>query len=403
MGLNGSNLQTIKQVNRGMVLRLILLDIQTNRSDISRALGLTKTTITNIVAELIQDGIVQEIQDPRGSGNALGRKSIGLDLSDQSPLIFGVTLQRQKIMAVLSDLKGNAIRILRHSYEGIITVEKLCGVIRGMYAELSASTQRKIFAVGVSSAGPVDVQKGLILKPQRFYEENQDFAVVDFLKELTGVPVFLAHDVSAAVVAEKLYGNARKEENFMYVSTINGLGVGFFLKSRLFDGESGQSGELGHISIDYRGEPCECGRRGCVERYIDFSFLRERVKQYEHLFPGHPIFVKKDLTFFDVVLLAEDGDMLASIFLDEYCQYLSSALSMLVLSLGVHHIYISNILEAKNRVLENILERKLNEASYISRYHHISVDTSGFGLEASLYGAMAIIMDKVFAGKLYFC
>ena len=147
----------------------------------------------------------------------------------------------------------------------------------------------------------------------------------------------------------------------MYVSTINGLGVGFFLKSRLFDGESGQSGELGHISIDYRGEPCECGRRGC-----------------------------------------EDGDMLASIFLDEYCQYLSSALSMLVLSLGVHHIYISNIPEAKNRVLENILERKLNEASYISRYHHISVDTSGFGLEASLYGAMAIIMDKVFAGKLYF-
>lgn len=400
--LSGAKLQTIKQINRGMVLQLILKGIRTNRTDISKELNLTRTTLTNIVTELMEDGVIAEVPMENKTHTSSGRKSITLDLSKDAPLICGVMLLRKRLVVALADMKCNIVQLEEYSYQGVLPLDEMKKAITDMYSSLERSTKKKIAAVGISAVGPVDVHQGLILNPHRFYQEDQDFPVVSFMEELTELPCFLSHDVSAGAIAEHLYGNATYQNNFVYISIIHGLGAGLFLNSQIFDGETGQNGELGHISIDFQGELCDCGQRGCVERYLDFERMQQKAKQYQDLFPEHPVFTKESIDFFDIVMLADEKDTLALLMLDEYCTHLSNAISNLISPLGVNSVYISNMLEAKNQVFLTILENKLNSHLPENSLQTASVQNSHFGLQASLYGAFSIIMNKVFNGELYF-
>ncbi|MDR1440748.1 MAG: ROK family protein [Clostridiales bacterium] len=474
MELSGSKLQTIKHKNAGMVLRLILLGLQNNRSAVSRDLNLTRTTLTNIVSEMIANGIIQEEAEAEGEASAetageaaagtaygavaetdavaaygaaaetdavaaygaaaktageavaetaagvaygtaaetapgaahgangrRGRRSVRLSLSPKAPLICGIALLRQKITVALADMQGSIVSMGERAYAGTPRISEMQAIIAELYRAAAQSAGRKILAVGIASVGPVDIERGLILKPQRFYADDAEFAVRDFVESLTGNRAFLAHDVTAAAVAENLYGNAKHDSSFIYVSIIHGLGVGLFLDSRPFSGVAGQSGELGHISIDYQGELCECGRRGCVEKYIDSGAIRRQIRQYAGVFPGHELIRMEDAGIFDIVRMAGKKDTFALILLENYCTYLSSALSAITLSLGVNKIYISNLPECLDGVFEGILEREINARSYVSNYQRVTVRGSRFGLDAATHGAFAIIMEKLFGGKLH--
>ena len=401
MDLSGSKLRTIKYKNMGLVLRMILMGLQTNRSDISKELGLTKTTLTNIVSELIECGIIEEKTAPEPVPcSRRGRKSVRLALSDKAPLICGITLLREKITLILADMQGNIHTYEERTYTATLRLDEMKAYIAEMYAAATDGLSRRILATGVASVGPVDSDRGLVLKPKRFYEEDEEFAVCDFVENLTGTKVFFSHDITAAVSAETLYGCAGQDSNFIYVSIIKGLGVGLFLNSRPFSGIAGQNGELGHISIDYRGELCECGRRGCVEKYIDIAAVKRRAHQYADVFPNHLIFNKADADIFDIIHLADENDDLSLLLLKDYCTYLATALSALTLSLGVNKIYISNSPDCIDGIFERILEREINDRSYVSEYQQVCVRGSGLGLQAFVYGSVAIVVERIFNGEI---
>ena len=401
MALYGSNLQTIKYKNSGMVLRLILLGLQTNRSAISKELDLTRTTLTNIVSNLVSNNIItEEEKEENMSSGKRGRKSVHLSLAASAPLICGINLMRHKITVTLADMQGGIVVMEERTYTGTLRIAEIEDTIAELYHLATENIDRKIFAVGITSVGPVDCERGLILKPQQFYKDDVDFAVRDYVEELTGCKAYLAHDVSAAAVAENLYSDAKEDDSFIYVSNIHGLGAGIFLDSRPFLGTMGQNGELEHVSVDYRGEVCECGQRGCVGKYIDAAAIKRQVQHYADVFPEHEFVGNEEVNIFDVIRLANRDDKLALILLGDYCTYLSCVLSTLILTLGVTKIYISNLPECLNGVFEEMLEREINARSYISDYQKVTVRGTKFGLQAAVYGSFAIIMKRVFDGEM---
>ena len=401
MVLYGSNLQTIKYKNSGKVLRLILLGLQTNRSAISKELDLTRTTLTNIVSNLIGSNIIKEEEKEENVSNGKrGRKSVHLSLTESAPLICGINLMRQKITVTLADLQGSIVVMEECNYAGVLSISEMQNIIAKLYHQVIKDIDRKIFAVGITSVGPVDCERGLILKPQQFYKDDLDFAVRDYVEELTGCKAYLAHDVSAAAVAENLYSDAKEDDSFLYVSNIHGLGAGIFLDSRPFLGTMGQNGELEHVSVDYRGEVCECGQRGCVGKYIDAAALKRQVQRYAGAFPEHEFVKSEEINIFDIIRLANHNDSLAIILLEEYCAHLAGVLSTLILTLGVTKIFISNTPECLNGIFEEVLEREINARSYISDYQKVTVRGTEFGLQAAVYGSFAIIMKRVFDGEM---
>lgn len=389
---SGANQQTVKAANRGLVLEQVLCQDVTSRAEIARTLGLTKTTLTNITNELIAEEILTEselVEDAAGRG----RRAIRLKLSPQAPKICGVLIQRGNWQVIIADLKGHIIKNISYKYSGLVTVEFFKGKLQEMLKELLQGQLERILAVGVSCLGPLNIKSGKLLSPTNFFTCTQEFGLVEFIEEVTDLPVHLCNDATAGALAEKLFGQGKNEENFMYISTLNGIGAGFYLDNKLYNGECGQNGELGHMSINFMGPQCECGNRGCLELYADVQRIcaEQRVN-----YPEHKLWVKESVTILDMMELLEEDDPMAKDVMTRYCEYLSCAVSNLITQLNINRVILTG---RAGHFMVSTLESMINQRSLMARYQPIKVSPSELDWDAPLYGSVGIVLEKIFKGE----
>lgn len=403
---NGSKQQTIKEKNRALVLQCVLNRNILSRAEIARYLGLTKTTLTNIVNELIADDILIEsetISSNTAEGSSgMGRKSIGLALSPKAPLIGGVLIQRGNFHVVFSDLQGRLVTDQKYTYSGLISPEEFQTRLKELFNNARAHTGRPLLAIGLSCAGPLNIVEGKLLNPHNFFTLPYECDIVSFFSELTdGLPVYLCNDATAGAIAEKLFGVGRNEDNFVYISTFNGIGAGLYLNNKLYNGEFGQNGELGHMSINFMGPKCSCGNNGCLELYTDIQRIIDDYDHFKAVFPRHPFFQKRGNTILDVLSLIDDGDVLAMAVMSEYCKYLACAVSNLIAQLNIKLVILAGSSKTENPFFERTLAHMVNKQAFMAKYQKNLVVKSPFGLDSPLYGSVGIVIDKIFNGEIY--
>lgn len=396
----GSRQQTIKEKNRALVLQAVLNRNIVSRAEIARNLGLTKTTLTNLVSELIKEGILTESETFSPEGSGMGRKSIGLDLGKNAPVICGVLIQRGNLHIILSDLKGKILADSSFRYSGLIEPEMFRNKLAELYRQTSNQTQQSILAVGVSCVGPLNIVDGTLLNPHNFFTEPFEFPIVKYLESISGVPVWLCNDATAGAIAEKLFGKGREEANFIYISTFNGIGAGFYLDNQLYNGEFGQNGELGHMSINFMGPKCACGNNGCLELYANIPELVRKYSHFREYLPEHPLFQLESPTILDILTLIDTGDVLAMSILSDYCRYLAAAVANLITQLNVKLVILAGSPQTTNHFFEHTLAHMINEKSLMGKYQQNLVVKSDFGLDSPLYGSIGIILDKIFHGEI---
>lgn len=394
----GSRQQTIKKKNRALVLQAVLNQNIVSRAEIARRLGLTKTTLTNLVSELIEEGILTESEAISPEGG-MGRKSIGLDLAENAPLVCGVLIQRGNLHAALANLKGEILTDNCCRYTGLIEPRLFREKLAELYRQTCGQARQQILAVGVSCVGPLNIVDGTLLSPHNFFTEPAEFPIVSFLEELSGLPVWLCNDATAGAVAEKLWGKGRGQENFVYISTFNGIGAGFYLENKLYNGEFGQNGELGHMSINFLGPKCACGNNGCLELYADIPTIVNGYRHFREYLPDHPLFRMEAPTILDVLTLIDAGDVLAMSILTEYCRYLAAAVSNLIAQLNVSLVILAGSPRTTSSFFEHTLAHMMNQNSLIGKYRQNLVVKSDFGLDSPLYGSAGIVIDKIFSGE----
>jgi len=135
----------------------------------------------------------------------------------------------------------------------------------------------ELVAVGVSVPGPLDRERGVILAPPNLPGWH-DVPLRDVLEAGLGVPVRLENDANAAALAEWRFGAGRGFDDLVYLTMSTGVGAGLVLGGRLYAGASGNAGELGHLSVEWEGEPCVCGQRGCLEAYVGGAAWTRRLR-----------------------------------------------------------------------------------------------------------------------------
>ena len=394
----GSRQQSVKRHNRGLVLRAILNEGVCTRTGLARRLHLTKMALSNIVGELIGEGILSETGNTAPQAGA-GRRPGRLCLSPAAPAVCGILIRRGELRAVTFDLCGRPLSGGVRTFSGRITPEDFCETLARLYREAAEGCGKPVLAVGVASAGPLNVPEGT-LSPDGLFTRQHVFPAAEFFGELSGRPVFLCNDATAGALAERLFGMGRSEDSFTYISTLNGIGAGLFLDGRLYNAGIGQNGELGHMSINFDGPKCACGGRGCLELYADPDrILRQRPDSRER-YPEHPFFAEGfRLTFPALHGAADGGDPLALEILDEYCRYLGFAVRNLGAQLSVGLVILAGAPGTRNRVFERILREKIErDASAICP--PCRVVESGFGMDAPVYGSAGIVLEKIYGGEL---
>jgi len=181
--------------------------------------------------------------------------------------VVGVDLGATWVRVALSDENGNILgKLSEKTYKGE-NGEKISEQILNMIFKLIEKTGvTSISAIGIGSIGPLDMRKGVIVKPANLPFEN--VPLVEPISSKLNVPVYLVNDCTAAVIGEHRFGAGKGVNNLVYVTLSTGIGGGAYVDGHLLLGKDGNAVEIGHMVIDFKGRlKCGCGKRGHWEAY----------------------------------------------------------------------------------------------------------------------------------------
>lgn len=395
----GTNNRDLKLKNKALILKLIALHPGLSRIELASMTQLSKVAIGNLVSELINDGLLIEAPSSAEHSGHCGRRPIVLQLSPHAPCICGMLIKRGYGQVILADLGGAVLASSDFEFHEGITAEALIQQLLHAFRLLSNQTSRPILAIGIASVGPVNAQTGYILNPPFFFG-LQNIPIVDLIAQETQLPAFLINDVNAGALAEKLYGNAAQIQNFLYVHIMNGIGAGMILDNKLYSGDTGQSGEIGHNSINFSGPKCACGNTGCLELYANLSRMQEKIDDLRTFFPQSALASTPTPTWAQIVQAGDSRDPLAVCVLDEFCQYIAYALINTLNLLDLFYIFIGYSSPSNGTIIEELLHQHISSSVIYSNYEKTTILKSKFNGDAPLIGSIAFIADKIFSLEL---
>ena len=248
--------------NRSLVLQTLYRSGQQSRSDVARSTGLTRVTISDLVAELMLEGLV--IETGQSENVRPGKPSTLLDINRVAFQIIGIDLSEYSLFrgAVL-DLDGRILSRAEVPLAGSTGVDATAKVA-ALAETLIGQATAPILGVGVGSPGVVDRDGVVLSAPNLGWSDEQLQAS---LSTKFGLPVLVANDANAAVLAEHSFGGA--DQDLMLVKVGHGVGAGLLLGGSLLFGSRFAAGEIGHVVVgDEGGAPCACGKTGCLETWL---------------------------------------------------------------------------------------------------------------------------------------
>lgn len=264
----GTNSALMRRKNEKVILSLIK-DKPMPRVKLAKMLGLTKATITNIVDELLKEGLINEIGVRDTS--AAGRHPIILSFDGSKFYAIGINIGRQGVSVGVCNFNGKVISERKFGYTTPETFfDKILEIVDNLLLNTNINIE-KIQGVGVVTPGPVSISEKKILNPTNF-EDWHNVYVVEELKKRMQYDIFFANISSATAITEKYFGKTKQTENFAsLLVNKDGIGMGIVLNNSLFEGNN----EIGHTSIMVDGRKCECGNRGCLEKYATLTAIIE--------------------------------------------------------------------------------------------------------------------------------
>ena len=182
---------------------------------------------------------------------------------DEAP-VLGVDVGGTKVAVGLVDHNGKILAQGRKPMVANGTAEAGLQAVADAIDSLASSVPGGIHSIGICAPGPLDPKSGVVLNPPNL-PCWRDFPLAEKIRSMYHVPVRVDNDANAAALAETRWGAARGFRYVFYATIGTGIGSGIVFDGRIYHGNTGSAGEGGHVSIDYRGPVCNCGKRGCIE------------------------------------------------------------------------------------------------------------------------------------------
>jgi len=344
--------------HRALILQCLFAEGPRSRADLARSTGLTRVTVSDLVAELIEESLVGELGAPAES--RVGKPPILVGLRDDATHILTLDLSVDDLItgAVLT-LSGEVRSRAEQPLAGA-KGEAAVALVHTMARRLLGSTPARVLGIGVGSPGVVDDDGTVVDAP------NLGWSDVPLAKDLArslDLPVYVANDANTAVLGEHTYGDAG-EGGLMLLRVGTGVGAGLVLEGALLHGHRGAAGEIGHVVVDPAGERCACGRTGCLETVVAVPHLRDRLEASTDR----------------AATLAGVGEQLGGV------------LAPVVGTLNLHELVLSGPAELLDGPLLEATDRVVRERTMPVSGEDLVVRTSTLGDDVVLLGAAVLVL-----------
>jgi glucokinase-like ROK family protein len=402
----GSNINLVKLHNLRVVLLSLLHESNLSRVQIAKKTNLSNTTITNLISELIDQGIVSEVEETeleQGELRPVGRPRTSIQLEPNARFVvgvhIGVGLFRVGLVNIYNEMLHNQVVYFEISRPADQVLVQIVQTIEAVIT-VSGVERSKILGIGVGASGLVDFQTGINLLAPNLNWHNVPLR--DDLQQALNLPVVVDNNVRTMALGETYFGAGRGVDSLAFVYGRTGVGAGLIFKGQVFRGSTKGAGEIGHTVILLRGgELCRCGQRGCLETLISEEAILRQAEQITRLYPqgilAQTLSDENDISPIERVFrAARAGDETVRAMLEDRAFYLGVALTGVVNLFNPELILLGGIF---SRGVDFFLEPAINTVSQMSfggMGRRVRIEATSFGWKAGVLGASALALMHFF-------
>lgn len=377
-----------KEHNRNLVLKILLEHDSISRAEIARITRLTRTTVSDIVADLMVEGLVEEV----GLGSSLGGKSpILLSVIEDSRCLIGLDLAHNQFRGAVVNLRGEIRELINLPVNNRGGQEAL-DLVTEILDRLVKIACQPVVGIGVGTPGLVNTSAGIVINAVNLDWKNLPLA--QLLEERYQVPVCVLNDSQAAAMGEYTFGkNHKDQENLIVINARHGIGAGVVINGRLFHGDGGGAGEIGHVVVVPQGGLlCRCGNHGCLETIASAQAIVKRAQHLASQSRDERWSMRADeITFEEVEQLFAAGDPLACEIVLEAGRYMGLAMSGLVGMLNIHKIVLIGDMTRFGEAWLAAIKQTMAQTSLYGLAQETQVEIGELGGNAILLGASALL------------
>ncbi len=383
---NVARSNTVREINRQIVLNFVREKGPISRADIARETRLQRSTVSLIVDELKKCRLIKEVEG-ESSG---GRPPALLTLQSADPVAIGIDIGTAKTSVATCDLTGRAIaKEVFWTDPDADTTSKL--IIESI-ERLIAGRGKSIEGVGISLPALVDTSRGQILYNPHLKWHNPD--IIEKIRSATGLPVTVDNDANAAALAELWFGRPEVQDirDFILVFIENGIGTGVVLDGQIYRGKGGVAGEFGHMTLGADAPvTCSNGNNDCWEAFAsEQSALARYAKRL-----GNPQYASR-ITFVELIGLAYEDDENAMAALKETARYIGVGMGNLIQGLCPEAIILGGTIAKAWPLIADEIKSVANGGVC----HGISstrIIPSTLGPDPTLLGAFSLVLANKFS------
>jgi predicted NBD/HSP70 family sugar kinase len=375
--------------NAGLVLNLMWREREISRAELARRTGLSPSTVSDIVGQLTEAGLVRTVG--AGSSRSVGgRRPLILGFDDDALGILGIELGAKHVSVVLTNLRCE-VRAVRHAVLPVREepVQALDAARRFADECLKEGRmpRRRVIGLGVAVPSPVRPEQPGQLPPL-LLPAWADIDVQRFFREAFKLPVHIDNDANLGALAESFWGHGRGIDDLIYIKLGTGIGAGHVIRGQLYRGAGGSAGEVGHLAIDPTGPRCVCGLRGCLVTFIGAPALMARAR-------GLGLRGQAFESVSDVVRAAHARNAAAGQLIDEAAAQLGIVVGGLLNILNPSLVVLGGELSSAGELLLSPLREAMRERALSSSVAETKLVASELGEQAIAVGAATLVLESV--------
>lgn len=386
-GRSVGSLGGLRQRNRRRVLEVVRHRGTTSRADIAKQTGLSTTTVSTLVGELLDERVLVELPDRTGNGSSNGGRPARLLAFDPAAGgAVGVHLAHDHIRVGVVDLAGGVVAersaVLDVDHEPQHALDHTAATVGDVLADADIDPA-SVVGLGVAVSAPVAAGTHA-LRSERILAEWSGVDIAAELGRRTGLPVALGNDANLGAIAEHRFGVAQGVDDFVYVMLSDGVGAGLVLGGQLYEGAVGGAGELGHVAVVPGGLVCRCGNRGCLETVVGARALTGAMSYTQ----AEPV------TVADIVAAGAAGDPGAVRVLADAGRSVADALAPLCTVLDPALVVIGGECSASAVLIDGVHEHLTRVVTPLRR-NPIPVRAGALLDRAEMLGAVALVTRRM--------